>query len=160
MREELAPLGLPVVCAGGVGDAAAFRRMLTLGYAAVQCGTRFIATTECNASAAYKEAIVKAGSNDVVLTDRLTGVPVAVLNTPYVRQLGLRSGPIARWLLRHKRTKHWMRSYFAIRAAMRLKRSLHQDAPKDYWQAGKSVAGIQGILPAGEIVKGFAAAMR
>lgn len=160
LLEELAPLGLPVVCAGGVGDAQTFRRMLDLGYAAVQCGTRFIATTECNASAAYKQAILAAEAKDVVLTDRLTGVPVAVLNTPWVQQLGLHSGAVARWLLRHRRTKHWMRSFYAVRAVMRLKKSLHQDTPKDYWQAGKSVEGIEAILPAGEVVRNFAAAMR
>jgi len=160
LLDELAPLGLPVVCAGGVGDPARYARMLSLGYAAVQCGTRFIATTECNASEAYKGAILGASAKDVVLTDRLTGVPVAVLNTPFVQQLGLHSGPVARWLLRHPRTKHWMRSWYAVRAAMRLKRSLHQDAPKDYWQAGKSVDGIDGILPAGEVVRAFEAAGR
>ena len=155
LLDALAPLGLPVVCAGGVGDAASFRRMLDLGYAAVQCGTRFIATTECNASEAYKRAILAARPEDVVLTDRLTGVPVAVLNTPWVQRLGLRSGPVARWLLRQPRTKHWMRSWYAIRAAMRLKQSLRQDTPKDYWQAGKSVAGIEAIEPVAEIVARF-----
>ena len=154
--EELAPLGLPVVCAGGVGDAAGFAKALGLGYAAVQCGTRFIATTECNASAAYKQAILDAQANDVVHTDRLTGVPVAVLNTPYVQQLGLRSGPVTRWLLKHPRTKHWMRNFYAVRSVMRLKKSLHHDAPKDYWQAGKSVGGIAKIESAGEIVRRFA----
>lgn len=158
LLDELAPLGLPVVCAGGVGDADGFATMLRLGYAAVQCGTRFIATTECNASEAYKQAIIGAEAKDVVLTDRLTGVPVAVLNTPWVQGLGLHSGPIARWLLKHRRTKHWMRTFYAVRAVIRLKKSLHQDAPKDYWQAGKSVAGIEGILPAGEIVGAFAGA--
>jgi len=157
LLDELAPLGLPVVCAGGVGDPEQFARMLRLGYAAVQCGTRFIATTECNASEAYKRAIIAAEPKDVVLTDRLTGVPVAVLNTPWVQGLGLHAGPLARWLLRQPRTKHWMRTLYAIRAAMRLKKSLHQDTPKDFWQAGKSVGGIEGILPAGEIVRAFAA---
>ncbi len=158
--DELGPLGLPVVCAGGVGDAAGFVRALRLGYAAAQCGTRFIATTECNASDAYKQAILTAKSSDVVLTDRLTGVPVAVLNTPYVQQLGLHSGPVARWLLRHPRTKHWMRSFYAVRSVMRLKKSLHHDAPKDYWQAGRSVGAIGTILPAGEVVREFEAARR
>ncbi len=156
LLDELAPLGLPVVCAGGVGDADGFAAMLRLGYAAVQCGTRFIATTECNASDAYKQAIVGARAEDVVLTDRLTGVPVAVLNTPWVQGLGLHAGPLARWLLRQPRTKHWMRTLYAIRAAMRLKKSLHQDTPRDYWQAGKSVAAIAGVVPAGAIVRAFA----
>jgi len=38
--------GLPLVCAGGVSEAAAFRTALEIGYAGVQMGTRFIATTE------------------------------------------------------------------------------------------------------------------
>ncbi|HTK56714.1 MAG TPA: nitronate monooxygenase [Gemmatimonadales bacterium] len=155
LLDELAPLGLPVVCAGGIGDAPTFARMLSLGYAAVQCGTRFIATTECKASPAYKQAILDAEPSDVVLTDRLTGVPVAVLNTPWVQSLGLHSGPVARFLLKHPRTKHWMRSWYAIRAAMRLKRSLHQDTPKDYWQAGKSVEGIEAVEPVANIVAQF-----
>ena len=53
-----------------------------------------------------------------------------------------------------------MRSWYAIRAAMRLKKSLHQDAPTDYWQAGKSVEGIEAIQPAGDVVRNFAAAWR
>src|SRR5450830_1319158 len=44
---ELVDLKLPLVCAGGVGSAKEFRAMLDLGYAGVQCGTRFIAATEC-----------------------------------------------------------------------------------------------------------------
>ena len=58
---ELGDLGVPVVCAGGVGDEEAFVRALEMGYAGVQMGTRFIATTECTAHADYKRAIVAAG---------------------------------------------------------------------------------------------------
>src|SRR3954454_4001802 len=74
---ELGGLGLPVVCAGGVGDAAAFVRALRMGYAGVQMGTRFIAAAECTAHADYKAAILAAGEEDIVLTDRITGVPVS-----------------------------------------------------------------------------------
>src|SRR5438477_8678201 len=63
---DVGDLGLPVICAGGVGDAPAFRAALDLGYAGVQLGTRFIATTECGAHPEYKEAILRATSNDIV----------------------------------------------------------------------------------------------
>src|SRR5690606_16941695 len=69
--DELAPFGLPVVSAGGVGDAQEFTRQLRIGYAAVQLGTRFIATPECKASDAYKQAIVDADADDIVMTERL-----------------------------------------------------------------------------------------
>jgi nitronate monooxygenase len=159
--DELAGFGLPVLCAGGIGNAREFVRALSLGYAGAQLGTRFIATPECRASEAYKRAIVAAGEQDVVLTERLTGVPVAVLDTPSVRRLGLRAGPLARFMLRGRRTKHWMRTFYALRSLWALKRGLLRDSPeRDYWQAGKSVAGIEAIEPAGELVRRFAAAWR
>jgi nitronate monooxygenase len=161
LLEELLPLGLPLVCAGGIGNERDFARALGMGYAGAQLGTRFIATPECRASEGYKRGIVAAGEGDIVLTERLTGVPVAVIDTPSVRRLGRKAGPIARWMLRGRRTRHWMRTIYALRSLWALKRGLLRDAPeRDYWQAGKSVAGIDGIEPAGEIVRRFAGAWR
>jgi len=161
LLDELRDLGLPVLCAGGVGNERDFVAALRMGYAGAQLGTRFIATPECRASEAYKRAIVDAGEEDVVLTERLTGVPVSVLDTPSVRRLGTRAGPIARFMLRGRRTKHWMRTLYALRSLWSLKQGLLRDSPeRDYWQAGKSVAGIDRIEPAGEVVSRFAAAWR
>ena len=158
--DELAPLGLPLVCAGGIGSPAEFRAALQLGYAGAQLGTRFIATTECTAHPDYKKAIVDASASDIVLTERLTGVPVAVINNDYVRRLGTRAGPIARWMLRGRRTKHWMRSIYAIRSLYRLKKDLYeQDGAQEYWQAGKSVDGITSIEPTAALVRKFEEAL-
>jgi nitronate monooxygenase len=161
LLDELHDLGLPVLCAGGIGNERDFVAALRMGYAGAQLGTRFIATPECRASEAYKKAIVDAGEADVVLTERLTGVPVSVLDTPSVRRLGLRAGRVARFMLRGRRTKHWMRTLYALRSLWTLKRGLLRDSPdRDFWQAGKSVAGIDRIEPVGEIVERFAAAWR
>jgi len=158
--DELASFGKPIVSAGGVGTPEEFARQLRLGYSAVQLGTRFIATPECRASDAYKQAIVAAGENDIVLTERLTGVPVAVIRNEYVERLGTKAGWFARWMLKGRKTKHWMRTWYALNSVRRLKRSLlTDDATTEYWQAGKSVAGIDRIKPVGEIVKEFAAAL-
>jgi nitronate monooxygenase len=154
---ELAPLGLPVICAGGIGDAHAFAHALALGYDGVQLGTRLIATTECTASDAYKAAIVDAGEDDIVLSERITGVPLAVIRTPYVERVGTRAGWFARRMLKGRRTKHWMRSWFAVRSAMRLRRaSIDPKATHDYWQAGKSVAGVTEVLPVAHVMEDFA----
>jgi nitronate monooxygenase len=160
LMDELAPIGLPLLCAGGIGNEHDFARALKLGYAGAQLGTRFIATPECRASEAYKQAIVAAQEKDVVLTERLTGVPVSVLDTPSVRRLGLRAGSLARFMLRGRRTKHWMRTLYALRSLWSLKRGLMRDSPeRDFWQAGKSVAGIHAVEPAGAIVRRFAGAV-
>jgi nitronate monooxygenase len=158
--EELRPFALPAVAAGGVGTPEEFARHIAMGYAAVQLGTRFIATPECKASDAYKQAIVAAVADDIVLTERLTGVPVAVIRNAYVEKLGTRAGPFARWMLRGRRRKHWMRTLYTLNSLRRLRQSLSSgDTRTDYWQAGKSVAGIQAILPAAEIVSTFGAAL-
>lgn len=159
LLEEVADLGLPVVCAGGIGDEREFVAALRMGYAGAQLGTRFIATTECRASTAYKDAILAADEDDIVHTERITGVPVAVIRTPYIERMGLRAGPLARWMLRGHRRKHWMRTIYALRSALQLKRaSLDETGTRDYWQAGKSVQSISEIEPAGEIVRRFAKA--
>jgi nitronate monooxygenase len=151
---EVGDLGLPVVCAGGIGDEHDFVAALRMGYTGVQMGTRFIATVECRASEAYKQAILAADEDDIVLSERITGVPVAVINTPYIQRMGLKAGRLARWMLRGKRTKHWMRTFYALKSIWQLKRSsLDETGEKDYWQAGKSVAKIDRIEAAGEIVR-------
>ena len=161
LLDEVGDLGLPVVCAGGIGSADDFVAALRLGYAAVQIGTRFIATPECRAHPRYKQAILDARESDIVLTDRLTGVPVSVIETPYVRRIGTRSGWIARRMLRGRKTKHLMRSIYALRSLWQLKRGLVRgDESADYWQAGKSVATISDELPVSEIVARFANAAR
>ncbi len=157
--DELGGLGVPLVCAGGVGDQAGFVEALRLGYDGVQMGTRFIATTECAASDAYKRAIVDAAEDDIVLSERITGVPLAVIRTPYIERMGTHAGPLARWMLRGRRRKKAMRTIYALRSAWRLKRaSLDPRGTKDFWQAGRSVAAIRSIESAGAIVRRFGAA--
>ena len=157
--DEVADLGLPVVCAGGIGSPDEFVAALRIGYAAAQLGTRFIATAECRAHERYKRAIIDAGENDIVLTERLTGIPVSVIETPYIRRIGTRAGSLARRLLRGRRTKHLMRTAYALRSLWQLKRGLQRgDDNTDYWQAGKSVATIDSEMSARDVVRSFAAA--
>lgn len=162
LLDELGDLGVPVVCAGGIGDEDDFVRVLKLGYAGVQMGTRFIATDECNSPDSYKQALIDADEDDIVHTVRLTGVPVAVINTPEVQRVGTDAGPIARWMLRGRKTKHWMRMIYSLKSLWSLKRSIKKKgySSKDFWQAGKSVAGVHRVEPAGAIIRRFAEAAR
>lgn len=154
--DDLADLGLPLVCAGGISTPEQFAAALEMGYAGVQMGTRFIATTECTAHDDYKRAIVGATSRDIVLTDKISGVPVSVIKTPYIERVGTRAGPVARFFLRHPRLKHFMRMLFSLRALWQLKRAALEGAGyKDYWQAGKSVDGIEAIEPTASIIGRF-----
>jgi nitronate monooxygenase len=158
--DDVGDLGVPVICAGGVATPAEYRHAFTLGYQGVQMGTRFIATHECRASQAYKDAIVRAREDDIVLSERITGVPLAVINTPYIERMGLEAGPLARWMLRGRRTKRVMRTLYALLSGWRIKRaSLGESGSKDFWQAGKSVSGVHSVEPAGDLVRRFAATL-
>ena len=159
LLEELGDLGLPLVCAGGIGDERDFVRALELGYAAVQMGTRFIATEECLVHPDYKRAILEAGEDDIVITEKVTGVPLAIIRTPYIEKVGLRAGWLARRMLKGRRTKHWMRLIYSLQSAWKLKKaSLKGSAYEEYYQAGKSVAGVSAIEPVRVIVERFARA--
>lgn len=151
---ELRDLNVPLIAAGGVSDRAGFQQLLNLGYAGVQLGTRFIASEECTAHADYKQAILKAEAADIVMSERITGVPVAIIATEQVRAQGTKASWLAKILLRHQRTKHWVRSWYSLRSIYTLKRSAMEGAShKDYYQAGKSVAGIHAILSVRQIIQ-------
>jgi len=156
LYQELASLGKPMVCAGGVGSPAELQSMLDLGYAGVQMGTRFIATNECTAHDDYKQAIVNAQEDDIVLTEKLTGVPVAVISTPYIKSIGTKAGPIARWMLNGRKTKHWMRTIYTLQSIWKLKKAnLAGSGYKDYWQAGKSADSVSDVQPVAQLLDGF-----
>jgi nitronate monooxygenase len=158
--EELGDLGVPLVCAGGVGDEQTFARMLGLGYAAVQMGTRFIATEECHAHDDYKRAILKAQAHDIVLTDKISGVPVAVIETEYVKKIGTKAGFVMKRMLRHPKLKHYARMFYTAKSIWQLKQaSTKGGSYRDYFQAGKSVSGVREIESVEAIVRRYADAL-
>ncbi len=159
LYHSLSESGVPLICAGGIGCEDDFVSALNMGYAGVQMGTRFIATTECNAHPDYKKAILDAGENDIVLTEKISGVPVSVIKTPYIERTGTKAGPLAKWLLRHPKGKHYMRMYYTLKSVWQLKQaSLKGVNYKEFFQAGKSVGGIRSVESAGAIVRRFSGA--
>ena len=161
LREELQDYGLPVICAGGISTPEEFRQALDMGYAGVQMGTRFIASDECNAPQKYKEAIVGAHATDIILSERVSGTPVSLIRTPYVDRLALRASRFEKWMLRGRRRKYLMRTLYMLRSLWKLKQAvLDKSGAHDYWQAGKSVEGIDAIEPVNEIIARFARALQ
>ena len=150
--DEIAPLGKPTICAGGVGGREEYEEALRIGYHGVQLGTRFIASQEAAVHDDYKNAIIAAKADDIILTDKISGVPVSVINTPYIERMGAKAGWLARKLLRGRRTKHWMRTYYAIVSAIKLKKAnLKGSGYGDFFQAGKSVDNVDSVLSVAEI---------
>jgi len=61
---------IPVIAAGGIADARGFAAAMALGAEGVQMGTRFIATTECNAHPDFKRRIIESLDTGTVITGR------------------------------------------------------------------------------------------
>ncbi len=72
---------IPVIAAGGIYTGADIKKFLNLGAAGVQMGTRFVATDECDADAAFKQTYVDAEEKDLVIIKSPVGLPGrAILN--------------------------------------------------------------------------------
>ena len=79
---------IPVISAGGVGNKAEMDQMLAWGAEGVSVGSPFIASAEAPITDDYKQACVDYGAKDIVLTERISGTPCTVINTPYVQKVG------------------------------------------------------------------------
>jgi len=159
LYEELKDLGVPLICAGGIGGPERYIQALDIGYDGVQLGTRFIAAKECHAHQDYKDAIVRAKADDIVLTEKISGVPVAVIKTPYIERVGTRAGFLMKRALRHPKLKHYARMYYSLKSVWQLKRANAQGMSyKDYFQAGKSVDEIDKVETTAEIMEHFRSA--
>ncbi len=72
---------IPVIAAGGVWDHDDIVRMMELGAAGVQMGTRFIGTHECDASDTFKQVILDSTEDRIKLVKSPVGYPARSVQT-------------------------------------------------------------------------------
>ncbi len=101
-------------------------------------GTRFINTTEANASDDYKEMIVKSGASDIVYTAAISGVSANFM------QKSLENNGITKDLWDNKAKIDFGKELDATQAETK--------AWKTLWSAGQGVATIHDVLPTNELV--------
>lgn len=82
--EEKYQVKIPLIVAGGVFDGKDVAKYIELGADGVQVGTRFIATKECDASEAFKQCIIDAKEEDIVLIDSPVGFPGRAIHTAFL----------------------------------------------------------------------------
>ena len=82
-----AAVKIPVIAAGGIIDGSSIKEALRLGADAVQMGTRFVASIECNASEEFKKLYLKAKPEDVVLIQSPVGLPGRSIMNDFIRRL-------------------------------------------------------------------------
>ncbi|MFW5486980.1 MAG: NAD(P)H-dependent flavin oxidoreductase [Desulfovibrio sp.] len=75
---------IPVIAAGGVYDGCDIKKFLGLGASAVQMGTRFVGTHECDAAPGFKQAYLDAKEEDMALLHSPVGLPGQAIRTPFL----------------------------------------------------------------------------
>jgi nitronate monooxygenase len=119
-------LKVPIIAAGCISDGRQVVASLSLGAQLCYLGTRFIASTECGAADAYKQMVVDAGPEDVVYTDKVSGIHANFLKATVPENFSADRSP--------EGAKRW----------------------KDIWSAGQGVGLIHDVKPMGEIVEALA----
>lgn len=156
--EELIPLlkkncSIPIISAGGVGNAEDLKRILALGACGVSVGSLFIASNESDVSLEYKQACVDYGAKDIVMSTKVSGTPCTVINTPYVQKIGTKQSWFERVLSKNKRLKKWIKMFTFVKGMKSLEKSAFKATYKTVWCAGPTIENVKSIRPISEIVK-------
>ncbi len=79
---------VPVIAAGGIGDARGIAAALALGASAVQIGTAYLLCPEATISPLYRAVLKKAEGHETALTNVFTGRPARGIVNRAIRELG------------------------------------------------------------------------
>ena len=152
--EELHDIQIPLICAGGIGNADDFKQALELGYAGVQLGTRFLATNECMITDSYKQAIVDSSEQDIVWTNKIAGNNSSVIKTDDIMKGGLQTGPVINYMLRKPNLKKYARMWLMSKGIRNYSKTAFSDDVK-FWQAGKGLGNIKSVESVADVMQEF-----
>ena len=77
---------IPVIAAGGIFTGQDIKSIMNRGASAVQLGTRFVATEECDASTEFKESIVNATEDDIQIIKSPVGMPGRTIFNKFLKE--------------------------------------------------------------------------
>lgn len=143
---------IPVVAAGGITSGQGLLSVQVLGACGVSIGTRFIATSEASVNNEYKNAIVNAGMDDIVMTTKLSGTPCTIIDTPAAKKMGYTQSWFERFLSNNSSTKKWFKMFIQIKGMKKLEKSVLPNNYQTLWCAGKSSELITSILSCEQII--------
>jgi nitronate monooxygenase len=158
--------GFPVIVAGGIWDRADIIRWIRAGAAGIQMGTRFLATKESGASEAFKQAIVAATPDDIIVaTDpgSPAGMPFRIIKSSPGYQEALKRIPTDKCLLRYMIRKDSDGNsfcpafgdpkYFCICNGLLAAAGKHPDATqKGIYTVGANAARVQEIISTDNLI--------
>lgn len=143
---------IPIISAGGIGTSTQVKQTLDLDIAGLSIGTIFLASTEAKISNEYKQALIDYSAKDIVLTTKMSGSHLTVINTPYVQSLGTKAGFLERILNKNKTLKKYVKLLLTINGMRTIEKATFQSTYKTVWCAGPAIEYIDKIRPMKEIL--------
>jgi len=144
---------IPVISAGGIAHGKDLKEVMSWGAAGASIGTIFIACDEADISPEYKQAMIDYGEKDIVLTTKLSGSALTVINTPYVQQLGTEANWLERILNNNKTLKKYAKMLIAYRGMKQVEKAAFGATYKTVWCAGPAIEHVKSVRSMAEIVK-------
>jgi nitronate monooxygenase len=144
---------IPVISAGGIAHGKDITEVMEWGAAGVSVGTIFIACDEADISPEYKQAMVDYGEKDIVMSTKLSGSALTVINTPYVQQMGTKATFLERMMHKNKTLKKYIKMLIAYRGMKQVEKAAFGATYKSVWCAGPAIEHVHSIRPLGEIIK-------
>ncbi len=144
---------IPVVAAGGIANGSGMLASIAAGADGVSIGTRFIASTEAQVSDAYKEAIIQSGMEDIVMTEKISGTPCNIINTPFAQKIGYKQNFMERWLSKNKTTRKYFKMLVQLKGLKQLEKAVKPGNYQNLWAAGQSVELIERVQSCREIIR-------
>ena len=118
-------------------------------------GSPFIASEEAGVSNEYKEACVQYGANDIVLTQKISGTPCSVINTPYVQEIGTEQTWLEKLLNKNKWLKKYVKMLRFLKGTNMVTTAATEATYKTVWVAGPTIEHSKSIEPVTKIIKRF-----
>lgn len=146
---------VPIIAAGGITTGVGLLSVMILGADGASVGTRFIVSKECDVNPEYKNAILSAGMEDIVMTEKLSGTPCTIINTTTAKKLGYTQNWFERWMSHNPKTKKWFKTLIQIRGMKKLEESLLPNNYLRLWCAGKSAQLIKEEISCADIITLF-----
>ncbi|QOI98143.1 MAG: nitronate monooxygenase [Flammeovirgaceae bacterium] len=150
-------ISIPIISAGGIASGKDIRQAMEWGAAGVSVGTIFIASEESPVSQEYKQACIDYGEKDIVLTTKMSGSPLTVINTPYVQQLGTKATWLEKIINNNKTLKKYAKMLLALRGMKAVEKAAFGATYKTVWCAGPAIEHVHAIRPMSAILEQLAA---
>lgn len=149
----VAACNIPVISAGGVGQGGQLLDVFALGACGASIGSPFIATVESGVSNEYKQACVDYGAKDIVFTNKISGTPCTVINTPYVQKIGTDQNWLEGFLSKNRTLKKYVKMLTFYRGMKAVEKAAFSATYETVWCAGPSIEYVNSIRPVKDVIE-------